>query len=210
MKKFFLVLIMAGLLLVSSVVSTQAASVYVDTMVGGTVEDPDGYGDGDAHDTYIGFELPVDKLKLNLELLTGNWDQNKNADDDFSGYDIKGGYQIIKNSDLQLYATLSGYQRDFDDSDQTFSGVLIGVDAISNLSKKVNVEGDIGVSLTGKFEQYGTHHNADLLNLKVKLNYLLTKDVYASLGYRYYQFKINGLDQEVKAKGLTLGAGFKF
>jgi opacity protein-like surface antigen len=209
-RKFFLVLLMGGLLLISSVVSTQAASVYVDTMVGGTVDDPNGYGDGDAHDTYIGFELPVDKFKFNVELLTGDWDQDYNPDDDFSGYDIKGGYQIVNNPDLKLYATLSRYQRDFDDSDQKFSGTLIGMDAICNLSKKTNIEGDIGVSLTGKFEQYGFHQDADLLNFKVKLNYLLTKDVIASLGYRYYQFKMDDLDQEVKAEGLTMGVGFKF
>lgn len=208
MKKLLLVLFMSCLMVLGSAVSASATGVYADFMIGGKVED-DWYGDGDANDTYIGIDLPIDEFLINLELLTGDWDQRGNRNDDFSGYDLKGGYRILNDRDLRMYLTLSSYHRDFKDSGQEFSGILLGADAIANLSKKATLQGSIGFSLSGRFEQDGYHHDADLLNLKLKLNYLLAKDIYASLGYRYYGFKIDDLDQEVKAKGLTLGVNFK-
>jgi opacity protein-like surface antigen len=191
--------------------AVETPTVYVDTMISGTVDDSDILGDGDAHETYIGFELPVDKFKINLELLTGRWDQDGYDNNDLSGYDLKGGYQIIKDQDLQLYATLSNYSRELD-SDQQFSGILLGADAVCNLSKKMNVEGSVGFSVSGKYEEPDNHYyeNASLLHFKAKLNYLITKEVSASLGYRYYGFKLDHSDVEVNSKGLTLGVNLKF
>lgn len=212
MKKLLLLLTLVISLVFCFTASTMAAAetanVYVDTMIGGAVDDPF-YGDGDAHETYIGFELPLDQFKLDFELQTGKWDLDRNENDDFDGFEIKGGYQLLNDRDLQLYATLSDFYRKFD-SDQEFSGILVGVDVVSNLTQKVNVQGSLGVSLTGKFKQNGPDSDASLLHFKAKLNYLITKEVSASLGYRYYGFDLDNLDQEVKSKGLTLGVNFKF
>ena len=213
MKKIPLLLLLVTSLILCMAATTPAADtgrVYVDTMIGGTVKNDDLGLDGDANETYIGFELPVDKFKLNLELLTGNWEREA-GDLDLKGYEIKGGYQVLKNKDLQMYITLSDYNRESNDYPKPeFSGILLGADVISNLSPKINVEGSLGFSLSGKYEDDIGDEDANLLLFKAKLNYMITKDVYASVGYRYYGFDVDHFDEDVKSKGLTLGVGFKF
>ncbi|HBE78655.1 MAG TPA: hypothetical protein DDW65_12900 [Firmicutes bacterium] len=76
----------------------------------------------------MGIQVPSNKFKLNFELQTGSWDQDP-GDNDFDGYEIKGGYQILHVRNWQLYATLADYYRKFD-SDQTIKGVLLGADAV--------------------------------------------------------------------------------
>jgi opacity protein-like surface antigen len=192
----------------ASSLAAEKGSIYVDTMIGGTVDVPNNLGgDGDAQETYIGFELPVEQFKFNLELQKGTWDQNDS--NDFNGYEIKGGYQFLNNHDLKLYATLSDFYRKFD-SDQEFSGILLGADAVYALTKEITAEGSLAVSVSGKYREPGYHEDANLLLLKAKLNYLLSQNVYATLGYRYYGANLEDSDVDIKSKGLTFGVNFKF
>ncbi len=199
-KKILLVLSLVCGILLGSALITPAESLYLDTMINGSMESPQ--GDGDAQETYIGFEYPIDKFKLNGELLFGSWDGN---DNDFNGYELKGGYRIYQDQNNQLYLTVAGYNRELDDTNQTITGILIGADGVIALSQKLSAEGSIGYSLNGEIED----NDANLLNLKLKLNYLLTNDLSAAVGYRYY-----GCDPkhggDYNSSGLTLGIDFKF
>jgi hypothetical protein len=207
MNKLLLLPVLVLCLLFSiaaNALAADAPNLYVDTMFYGRVDGDNRIGDDDAQETYVGIQLPMNKLKLNFELQTGSWDQDP-GDNDFDGYEIKGGYPILRARNLQLYATFSDYYRKFD-SDQTAKGVLLGADAVYNLSNKTNLEGSIGFTSFGRCAD----QDASLLSLKAKVNYELAKDVYVSLGHRFYGFYLDNSDDEIRASGLTLGVNFKF
>ena len=128
-------------------------------------------------------------------------------------YELKGGYRFIEADAFQLYGNLSYYKENKDRKNANYAACILGVDGIYDFNQNLNVDGTVGVSVNGKYKaDPNIDIDGDLVQFKVKLNYLFIDNIGASLGYRYYGLKekFNSGEHWEKHKAFTLGLSYNF
>jgi hypothetical protein len=219
MKKILVTLLVVTSMTFALAAAAMANSVYVDGLVSGKCDT----GDSEKNDfkSYtLGTNLNYDKLLFNLEY---SKDTIKSDDPDVDDsksdtINFKAGYTLFGGEQSSLALTAGYYQNKFDvDSDEQYSGVVLGLSAASSLGEKALLEGSAGYSINGKnkYTESGNDVKADsdILLLQVKYSYFFTNNFGLGIGYKLTRYKITEGDDngdKITFSGPTVGLTYKF
>jgi hypothetical protein len=236
LKKSFIMVVIVSCLLVMSAGNVLAGSFYVDYMQGSWDNEDN---DDDASAAIVGFEQNFDRFKLSLEYTDSEWkngdcieftsgsvDYIGYSDYDFTGFDVKFGYQLTNQIafmigyhkyDLKPQKN-SFYTEYFDDC--TIDGITLGFDANFPISDKLSINGSLSYGIDGKYkrnyydsvddENYSYSIDVNATTAKVKFNFALTSNLDVSLGYRYTVYKPDEGNGELTFFGPTAGLTYRF
>jgi len=207
-----------------SVGSALAANVYVDYMPGTWELSSDGSLDGDSNAAIIGVEQSIDKFKINLEYTSSqlkdflkiDYDEYDNIIDaytkdiDFSGIELKGGYQLTDQFALIASYLNQKLESSVAPSEIKFSGVVLGAEGNFKLADQVFVNGSLGFSVDGKAKIEGEDFDVDITTAKIKIGYQFTDNFSAAVGYRYSKYDFTDGDLTFKNYGPTIGGTYTF
>jgi hypothetical protein len=148
------------------------------------------------------------------------------ADSDTNTINGKCGYALFADGQSYLALTAGYHQTKSDSAVDRFSGVLVGLTAVNNLSEKSRLEGSLGYSLSGtcKFQDpdtgVATEKDTDILLFQVKYSYFFTENFGLGIGYQLTQHKYNTIvnvlgemmDMNIKVtnSGPTVGVTYRF
>jgi opacity protein-like surface antigen len=210
MKKIFVMLFLAGALVFALAAGAMANSVYVDGLFEGDSKvESGGTEKGDFSGLTVGANLTFDKIFLNLEYAQ---ETIKYSDDtDLDTINFKCGYAFFVGDESYLALTAGYHQMEPDSSANIkYSGVLIGLTAVSNLGAASRLEGSVAYSVDGTYEEKGeSDQDIDILQLQVKYSYYFTENFGAGIGYRYTQYKDED-DTKLTNSGPTAGVTYRF
>jgi hypothetical protein len=215
MKKFLLIFALVSCMILSVSLVAMASNVYVEGIVGGKWDNDITNQDDDLSGFAIGSEYNfLERYKVGLDILKATQKEAVIGDDlDYTSYQAKFGYRVVKSANLNLDLTLSYYSENYDDTaDTQINGILIGADVDYSFNPQFSVNGSIGFSVNGSVDaDYSSldGQDASILACKVQGNYQFVDNWYGYLGYRYVSSDIDDYDK-ITNSGPVLGVGFKF
>lgn len=222
MKKIAVVFLFA-MMLFGIVVSASANSVSLGYLVNGKCKTvgEDGNNTFDAKNIILGGNLEVNnKLGISAELTDGDLDKTDVGGsnyDNFS-YKLKGSYSMLKNKLVRLDLSFGYFYRKWDakqvDFEHEATSFILGTDATFKLAENMNMTAvfEYGLSPDGESRYYQFKRNIEmdsLINYQVKFNYLFTKHVGLSLGYRSSCWESKDDDNDTIG-GIETGLTYKF
>lgn len=174
----------------------------------------------------LGIEYPLNSFKIGAELGKGNVKDNSSGSSaDLSLTNLKAGYRLVTQDKFKLDGTLSllNISTQLSGGGESFSGNMLGVDGVYNITPKAILEGSVGYSLLGASMKNGIYalDHPSLWEYKIKLNLFIAKKVNATIGYQSYRYSgrlsiyndpsnyIN-LNTNTSFTGLTFGLIYKF
>ncbi len=220
MKKLFILVSLVVGMMLFSISSVLAASVYVDYMPGTWELSAGSSIDGDSNAAIIGVEQAIDKFKINLEYTSSqlkdflkiDYDEDYAylKDIDFSGFELKGGYQLTDQFSLNLSYLDQELEKSIFPDKIKFSGVMFGAEGNFKVADQVFVNGSLGFSVDGKAKSMGDDTDLDITNAKIKIGYQFTDNFSATVGYRYAKYDAKDLNITFKNYGPTIGGTYTF
>jgi hypothetical protein len=213
MKRILMTLVLVGSLVFSLAACTMASSIYVDSLAGSSwkADILGSSNDGDLNGNVIGVEASSSRLTVGLEYLTGTEKSDSDGDSDFDTLYCKAGFKL--SGDESSYTALTvGYDKlTFDNDDDTeFSGIIVGVAGVCNLSEKSQLEASLGYSISGTYSSAGSDQDITILLGKVKYSHFFTGNFGASVSYRYEKYDLDDVDMSFSLSGPTVGLIYRF
>jgi len=203
MKKVLIALIIGLLLCGYSVAARAGVAVSVDTLLAGEYQADEG-DDFDASLTTVNIDWLFNRWKFGAELGTGEIKRL----DDLNLTKLKVGYRVIQNEGLYLDLVASQVALDVGDVFD-IDGTMLGADLYCRFSEKTSLELAAGFAVDADFTEYGSKYDkADIIEYKLKFNYIFNNNVSLGAGYRGYNFDIDGYDD--KLVGYILGVDLRF
>jgi hypothetical protein len=223
MKKIFVTLLVVSAMVFALTAAALANNVYVDGVVNGKDKSESNDGTSEKNDlkSYtLGANFNLDKFLFNLEYAKETDKSNDPADSDtkYDTINFKVGYTLF-GDELNYLALTAGYHQSKgdDDADQQFSGVILGISAVNNLSERTLLEGSVGYAVSGKnkYKDSGIEYknDIDIFLLQAKYSYFFTDNFGLGIGYKYTQYKVTEGDYDgdkTTMSGPTVGLTYKF
>jgi opacity protein-like surface antigen len=226
MKKLLVTLFLVSLMVFALAAGAMASSVYVDGLVSSKLKleatDPDSGITASVKTDYksyaLGTNINSGSFLFNLEYAKNTVKAFDPADPDTDSDTInfKCGYTLFGDEQSYLALTAGYHQMKMDvKTDDKYSGVIIGLNATSNLSEKSLLEGFLGYSVSGTYKYQDQDTNAtidtdiDILLLQVKYSYFFTENFGLGIGYKLTQYKGED-DSKITTSGPTVGLTYKF
>jgi hypothetical protein len=221
MKKGLILLALTSLMIFCFTTVTPAAELYLDTLITGGYQGEYNGGvtlhpTGTASTLVFGINYPIDPYKIVFELGQGNVNSSDDDyDNQFTNYQLKGGYCVLQNEQSKLDVTLSYFSQANDDiADSSVSGFLLGGDYSYKISPQMSLLGslDFSLSAAGSAKAPFTLNQASLFNYKLKYLYYFCDNIAAALSFRSSttNLEYEGFTVDNTISGLTLGVLYGF
>jgi hypothetical protein len=207
MKRIFLNLFLAGVLVFTLSTAALASNLYFDYWGKGTA-DTAGV-ENDLSGLALGLNLYGEKFLANLEY-SQNTKETASNDIDMDEFNLKGGYALFIGNQSFLALT-AGYHQMKPDSalDEEYSGALVGLEAMS-LFERSRLEGSVGYSVSGTYKKNGAaDQDLDILRWQVKYSFFITANCGLGVGYKSIEYKIED-GAKTTNSGPTVGVTYKF
>lgn len=222
MKKVWAMLVLCIFLILavsmSVLADTDRATAYVDAYGMGiwSKENDDYENDGLLNGVIVGADIPINIFKLGFEYEDASphkGDEGKGTLPVYNNYMLKCGFRVFGNDRVRVDLTLSHFEQEFD-TKETISGNLVGADVLWNISDRMFLQGSLGLSLNGEFQDGSDEENVIIVVGRIKYNYLFTDNFGLGFGIRFNDYIID-LDDDVddlieEFGGLTVGATVRF
>lgn len=214
MKKIWAVLVISICLMVSFPISvlaeTNRITAYIDAYAVGTWTYDDDYGreDGTLDGVIMGINIPISKFKIGFEYEDISYETYLS---DTSTSIAKGGFQVFGNDKVRVDLTLNYFEREYEVSKGSVSGLLFGVDGLWNISDRMFLQGSLGLSLDGKAEYESYEEDAFIILEKIKYNYMFTDNFGLGLGFNFISILFDDEDfTTIDTGGFTAGITVRF
>lgn len=220
MKKLWAILGIIICLIVSLPISvladTNRITAYVDAYAVGTWTYEDDYfdDDGSLDGVIMGIDIPIGKFKIGFEYEDISYKVGDYQDlYDTTTSIAKGGFQVFGNDKVRVDLTLNYFEREYDGSIVSISGLLVGADGLWNISDRMSLQGSLGLSIDGKaeYEFYEEDDDAFIVVEKIKYNYMFTDNFGLGVGYNFISILFDdGADTTINTGGITAGITVRF
>lgn len=235
MKKGILTIILISFLIFATAAAVMASNIYVDGLINGNRETDltlvDLYGvtgsvDNDFESFAYGVNLDCGKWRFNLEYAQDTTKVNmsgvKTTVDTATG-NFKCGYALLNDEQSSLALTVGYHQLKYDSDATEFTGAIIGLNLMSNLSERARLEGFLGYSVSGAYKYQDTdtaamvNKDADILLLQLKYSFYLNEKLGLGIGYKLTKYQYERTDstygeENIKDtfSGPTVGLTYRF
>lgn len=168
--------------------------------------------DGSLDGVIMGIDIPIGKFKIGFEYEDISYKVGDYQDlYDTTTSIAKGGFQVFGNDKVRVDLTLNYFEREYDVSKASVSGLLVGADGLWNITDRMFLQGSLGLSLNGKQEYKSYEEDAFIIVEKIKYNYMFTDNFGLGLGYNFISILFDDeVDTTINTGGITAGITVRF
>lgn len=213
MKKFFMMLFLVGLLILSLTACAMANSIYIGGLIESKWEKTNTPTDNDLKGVVVTGDFTFgNDLTLWLEFTNRSKD-TVNGDIDLDNHYIKFSCLDLMATDAATIEITAGYNKLCYNTinDPEYTGIIIGLDGKFKLGEKSQLSGAVGYSVSGKYKESGSaDQDVTILLSNIKYSYFFAGNLGASLGYQFEQYKLDDNNQKTTFSGPSLGLTYQF